>query len=160
MPAPFTKTVRGVEIPTVAIGVFEVDPGETEETVADAIAAGYRHVDTAAAYGNEEEVGRAIARSGVDRGELWVTTKVWMNDYPPERLRRSAERSLRLLGLDHLDLLLLHWPPEDDSLLEPALEELKELRSEGLIRELGVSNFPGYLLRPALEAAPEIFADQ
>jgi len=159
--APFTKTVRGVEVPTVGIGVFEVDPGETEETVADAIAAGYRHVDTAAAYGNEAEVGRALARSGVDPSEIWVTTKVWIDDFPPEKLRRSTERSLRLLGVDRIDLLLLHWPPPDgDSVLGPALEELQKLRSEGLIRELGVSNFPGYLLRRAIEIAPEVFADQ
>jgi diketogulonate reductase-like aldo/keto reductase len=161
VPAPFTKTVRGVEVPTVAIGVFEVDPGETEETVADALAAGYRHVDTAAAYGNEGEVGRAIARSGVDRDELWVTTKVWIDDFPPDRLRHSAERSLRRLGVDRLDLLLLHWPPPDDGpALEPAMEELRRLRADGLIRELGVSNFPGYMLRQAIEIAPETFADQ
>jgi 2,5-diketo-D-gluconate reductase B len=160
MPAPFTKTVRGVEVPTVAIGVFEVDPGETEETVADALAAGYRHVDTATAYGNEEEVGRGIARSGVDRDDIWVTTKVWLDDFPPDRLRRSAERSLRLLGVERIDLLLLHWPPQDESQLAPALEELGKLRSEGLIRELGVSNFPDYLLRQALEIQPEVFADQ
>jgi 2,5-diketo-D-gluconate reductase B len=158
--APFTKTVRGVEVPTVAIGVFEVDPGETEETVADAIAAGYRHVDTATAYGNEEEVGRGIERGGVDRDELWVTTKVWMDDFPPDRLRRSAESSLKRLGLDRLDLLLLHWPPEDGSALAPALEELQRLRDEGLVREFGVSNFPGYLLRDALDIAPDVFADQ
>lgn len=160
MPAPFTKTVRGVEVPTVAIGVFEVDPGETEETVADAIAAGYRHVDTAVAYGNEEEVGRAIKRAGVDRDELWVTTKVWIDDFPPDKLRASAEASLRRLGIDRIDLLLMHWPPRDGSELRPALEELQRLRSDGLIRELGVSNFPGYMLREALEIAPEVFADQ
>lgn len=160
MPAPFTKTVRGVEVPTVAIGVFEVDPGETEETVADAIAAGYRHVDTAVAYGNEEEVGRAIKRGGVDRDELWVTTKVWIDDFPPDKLRASAEASLRRLGIDRIDLLLMHWPPRDGSELRPALEELQRLRSDGLIRELGVSNFPGYMLREALEIAPEVFADQ
>src|SRR5436309_9242560 len=131
MPAPFTKTVRGVEVPTVAIGVFEVEPGETEETVADALAAGYRHVDTARAYGNEEEVGRGLARSGVDRDEVWVTTKVWIDDFPPDRLRRSAERSLRALGAERIDLLLLHWPPTDDDQLRPALEELQRLRSEG-----------------------------
>src|SRR3954449_5754609 len=157
MPIPFTKTVRGVEIPTVAIGVFEVDPGETEETVADALAAGYRHVDTAAAYGNEEEVGRALARSDV---EPWVTTKVWRDDFAPDDLRRSAERSLRKLRIDRIDLLLLHWPPADPGELEPALETLKELRSEDRIRELGVSNFPAYMLREALEIAPEIWADQ
>src|SRR4051812_25037694 len=160
MPSPFTKTVRGVEIPTAAIGVFEVDPGETEETVADALAAGYRHVDTAAAYGNEEEVGRGLARSGVDRDDVWVTTKVWMEDFAPDDLRRSAERSLRKLGVDRIDLLLLHWPPADPGELGPALETLKELRSEDRIREFGVSNFPAYMLRDALEIAPEIFADQ
>src|SRR4051812_43949532 len=160
MPSPFTKTVRGVEIPTAAIGVFEVDPGETEETVADALAAGYRHVDTAAAYGNEEEVGRGLARSGVDRDDVWVTTKVWMEDFAPDDLRRSAERSLRKLGVDRIDLLLLHWPPADPEELKPALETLKELRSEDRIRELGVSNFPAYMLREALEIAPEIWADQ
>lgn len=160
MPAPFTKTIRGVEVPTIAIGVFEVEPGETEETVADALAAGYRHVDTAVAYGNEEEVGRGIARSGVDRDEIWVTTKVWIEDFAPDKLRASAEGSLRKLGIARLDLLLLHWPSPDNSLIAPALEELKRLRSDGLIRELGVSNFPGYMLRDALEVAPEIFADQ
>jgi 2,5-diketo-D-gluconate reductase A len=113
MPAPFTKTVRGVEVPTVGFGVFEIDPAETEEAVADALAAGYRHIDTAAMSDNEEQTGRGIARSGVDRDEIWVTTKVWTSEFGPERLRRSAETSLRKLGLDHVDLLLLHWPPED-----------------------------------------------
>jgi 2,5-diketo-D-gluconate reductase B len=160
MPSPFTKTVRGVEVPTIAIGVFEVDPGETEETVADALAAGYRHVDTAAAYLNEEEVGRGLARSGVDPDDVWVTTKVWLSEYAPDKLRRSAERSLGWLGIDRIDLLLLHWPPSDPDELEPALEELQKLRSEGLIRELGVSNFPAYMLREALDITGDVFADQ
>jgi diketogulonate reductase-like aldo/keto reductase len=160
VPAEATKTVRGVAVPTIAIGVFEVEPGETEETVADALAAGYRHVDTAVAYGNEEEVGRGLARSGVDRDEVWVTTKVWMRDYAPPDLRASAEASLRRLGIERIDLLLLHWPPEDHAELAPALEELQRLRSDDLIRELGVSNFPAYMLREAIEIAPELFADQ
>lgn len=160
MPAPPTKTVRGTAVPTIALGVFEVEPGETADAVADALAAGYRHVDTATAYGNEEEVGEGLRRSGVDRDEVWVTTKVWIDDFPPERLRRSAEGSLRRLGLDRIDLLLLHWPARDHSEHGPALEELQRLRSEGLIREFGVSNFPGYLLREALAIAPDIFADQ
>ncbi len=160
MSAPFTKTVRGVEVPTVAIGVYEVDPGETEETVADALAAGYRHVDTATAYGNEKEVGAGIKRSGVDRDEVWVTTKVWLDDFAPDRLRASAEGSLKRLGIDRIDLLLLHWPPQEEGVLRPALEELQRLRSDGLIRELGVSNFPGYLLREALAITDEVFADQ
>jgi diketogulonate reductase-like aldo/keto reductase len=158
--APFTKTVRGVSVPTIAIGVFEVEPGATEEVVADALAAGYRHVDTAVAYGNEEEVGRGLARSGVDRSDVWVTTKVWIDDFDPPDLRRSAEASLRRLGVDRIDLLLLHWPPPDGSKLAPALEALQRLRADGLIRELGVSNFPAYMLRDALQIAPEVFADQ
>ena len=160
MSSPFTKTVRGVEVPTIGFGVFEVDPGETEDAVADALSAGYRHIDTASAYGNEEEVGQGLRSSGVDRGEVWVTTKVWMEDLAPEDLRSSAEGSLGKLGLDHVDLLLIHWPPSDPRELRPALEELGKLRKEGKISQLGVSNFPGYLLREALEIQPEIFADQ
>jgi len=160
MPAPFTKTVRGVPVPTIGFGTFEVDPGETETAVADALAAGYRHVDTAKMYDNEEEVGRGIAASGVARDDVWVTTKVWMADYAPDDLRASTETSLSKLGLDHVDLLLLHWPPADADELAPALAELKRLKGEGLIRELGVSNFPAYMLRDALELEPEIFANQ
>ncbi|HKP88769.1 MAG TPA: aldo/keto reductase [Thermoleophilaceae bacterium] len=160
MPAPAVKTVRGVDVPTVALGVFEVDPGETEDAVADALAAGYRHVDTARAYGNEEEVGRGIRRSGVDPADVWVTTKVWIDDFAPDDLRRSAEASLRRLGIDRIDLLLLHWPPQEEGELRPALEELRRLRDDHLIRELGVSNFPAYMLREALAIEPAIFADQ
>lgn len=160
MPAPFTKTVRGVEVPTVALGVFEVDPGETEDAVADAIAAGYRHIDTASMYKNEAEVGRGIAKGGVDRDELWVTTKVWTAEFAPDRLRASAEESLKKLGLDHVDLLLLHWPPQDPQELRPALEELERLKEDGRIAQFGVSNFPGYLLRQALDIAPGVFANQ
>jgi 2,5-diketo-D-gluconate reductase B len=160
MPAPPVKRVRGVDVPTVALGVFEVDPGETEDAVADALAAGYRHVDTARAYGNEAEVGRGLRRSGVDPADVWLTTKVWLGDLAPDRLRSSAEGSLRRLGVDRIDLLLLHWPPEDPHDLAPALGELRRLREDGLIRELGVSNFPAYMLRDALAIEPAIFADQ
>src|SRR5919205_2263259 len=83
-----------------------------------------------------------------------------MDDYAPRDLRASAEGSLRRLGIDRIDLLLLHWPPKDSSELAPALEEMQRLRSDGLIRELGVSNFPAYMLRDAIEIAPELFADQ
>jgi len=147
-------------VPTIGFGVFEVDPGETADAVADALAAGYRHVDTASMYGNEEEVGEGLRRSGVDRGEVWVTTKVWMEELAPDQLRASAETSLRKLGLDRVDLLLIHWPPEDASELAPALEELGRLRDEGRVREFGVSNFPAYMLSEALEIEPRVFADQ
>ena len=147
-------------VPTIGLGVFEIDPGETEAAVADALDAGYRHIDTAKMYDNEEEVGLGIKASGVDREDIWVTTKVWMEDFAPDALRESAETSLRKLGLDSVELLLLHWPPADGSELEPALDTLKQLREEGKISQLGVSNFPGYLFREALEAEPEIFANQ
>jgi len=160
MPAPFTKTVRGVAVPTIGLGVFEIEPEDTEAAVADALAAGYRHVDTASMYGNEGEVGRGLRSSGIDRDEVWVTTKVWMEELAPQDLRQSAEHSLERLGLDRVDLLLIHWPPLESAELEPALEELGRLRSEGLVRELGVSNFPGYMLREALELQPDIFANQ
>jgi len=160
MPAPPTKTIRGVAVPTIGFGVFEIEPGGTEEAVADALAAGYRHIDTARMYENEEQVGRGIKASGVDRDDIWVTTKVWMEDFAPDDLRASAEASLRRLDMEHVDLLLLHWPPEDGSELGPALETLRQLRDEGKISHLGVSNFPGYMLRAALEAEPEIFANQ
>ena len=160
MPAPSTKTVRGVAVPTIGLGTFEIDPGETEGAVGDALDAGYRHIDAAKMYDNEEEVGLGIKASGVDRDEIWVTTKVWMEDFAPDDLRNSAETSLRKLGLDSVDLLLLHWPPAEGAELRPALDTLKQLRDEGKISQLGVSNFPGYMLREALEAEPEIFANQ
>ena len=97
---PLHQDIRGVEVPTIGFGVFEIDPGETEEAVSDALKAGYRHIDTASAYGNEEEVGRGLRAAGVDRGEVWVTTKVWMEDLAPDDLRTSAETSLSKLGLD------------------------------------------------------------
>jgi 2,5-diketo-D-gluconate reductase B len=121
--------------------------------VSDALAAGYRHVDTAAAYGNEAEVGRALAGSGVDRSEVWLTTKVWMDDLEPDALRASAERSLRALETDRVDLLLIHWPSPDVP-LERTLEAMTELREEGAIGHPGVSNFPAGLFRRALDLAP------
>ncbi|GAB2686304.1 aldo/keto reductase [Thalassiella azotivora] len=160
MSIPTTKTVRGVAVPTLGIGTWEVTGDTATDTVADALAAGYRHVDTAAAYGNEEQVGEGLRRSGLARDEYWLTSKVWRDDYEPSALRASAERSLRLLGVDHLDLLLLHWPVEDWAVMEAGLGELKALRERGLVREVGVSNAPSQLLHKALDAVPEVFADQ
>ncbi len=160
MSSPFTKTVRGVEVPTVGLGVFEIDPGETEEAVADALRAGYRHIDTASMYENEEEVGRGLKASGVDRDDVWVTTKVWMEELAPEDLRASAERSLSKLGLDHVELLLIHWPPSGLGRARPSARGARQAALGGQDRELGVSNFPGYMLRDALEMQPDIFANQ
>lgn len=157
MPAP-TLVVRGVEVPKLGYGTWQVEGAAARDGVRDALALGYRHIDTARMYGNEAEVGEGLRASGVRRDDVWLTSKVWPADARAGDLRRSAERQLADLGVDHLDLLLLHWPAPDVPLAE-TLGALTALRDEGLIRELGVSNFPSALLREAAALAP-VFADQ
>ena len=142
--------VRGVEIPELGFGTWQITGRDCVEAVRDALAAGYRHLDTAAVYDNEAEVGRGLAASGVDRPDVWLTTKVWMDDLDPKPLRRSAERSLSALGTDYLDLLLIHWPNPDVPLAR-TLEAMAGLRDEGSVREIGVSNFPAGQFRQAIE---------
>jgi 2,5-diketo-D-gluconate reductase B len=149
---------RGRRMPKLGFGTFLMSGSETEQGVADALAIGYRHIDTAAAYENERDVGRAIAASGVERGAIWLTTKVWMDDLEPDALRASAERSLRLLRTDYVDLLLIHWPNHEVP-LERSLKAMIDLREEGSVREIGVSNFPPGLFRRALDSAP-VFTNQ
>jgi 2,5-diketo-D-gluconate reductase B len=153
-----SKTIRGREVPSVGFGTWRVSGRDAREGVADALALGYRHIDTAAMYANEREVGEGLRESGVPREEVWITSKVWYTDLAPADVRRSAETSLRDLGIERLDLLLIHWPPPDGR-FEPALEEMLRLREEGLVDEVGVSNFDPPLLRRALEVGP-VFCDQ
>jgi len=126
--------------------------------VRDALAIGYRHIDTARAYDNEREVGRGLQAGGIPRAELFLTTKIWREEYAPDVLRRGAEESLENLQVSCVDLLLLHWPNPDFP-LEHTLGALADLRDDGLIRHFGVSNFPAGLLDEALKLAP-VFADQ
>ncbi|TIC85153.1 aldo/keto reductase [Nocardioides sp. GY 10113] len=135
---PTVTLVNGVTMPVLGFGVYQVPPEETERVVADALAAGYRHLDTAAAYGNEEGVGRAIAASGVPREELFVTTKLWVQDTGERATSAAAESSLRALGLDYLDLYLIHQPYGDYYGSWRAMEHLQD---RGLTRAIGVSNF-------------------
>ncbi len=129
----------GTIIPQLGFGVFKVDPGETERIVSDALEVGYRHIDTAAIYGNEDGVGRAIAASGIPRDQLYVTTKLW-NDRQTDAPAALAE-SLDKLGLDKVDLYLIHWPtPEKDTYVQ-AWEALVGLREQGLTTSIGVANF-------------------
>lgn len=131
----------GHTIPQLGFGVFKVDPDETERIVSDALEVGYRHIDTAAVYGNEEGVGRAIAASGIPRDDLFVTTKLWNGDQGTESAHRAIDRSLQKLGLDHVDLYLIHWPrPDLDKYLETWLA-LEEIRDAGKTTSIGVSNF-------------------
>jgi 2,5-diketo-D-gluconate reductase B len=150
--------LHGTRIPRLGFGTWELEGSEAEEGVRDALEIGYRHIDTARMYGNEREVGRALAASEVDRDDVWVTTKIWRDDLAPDRVRASAEASLRDLGLDAVDLLLIHWPNPDHS-LQATLEAMLELKEQGRTRHIGVSNFPPALLQRALGLAP-ILTDQ
>ncbi len=140
-------------LPSIGFGTWRLDGRDCVEGVADALAAGYRHVDTARMYGNEEDVGQGLRSSGVDRSEVWLTTKVWPDDLAPERVRASLEDSLRALGTDYLDLYMIHWPNPRVP-LAATLEAMTELRDEGRTREIGVSNFTSDQFREALDLAP------
>lgn len=130
---------NGVEMPILGFGVYQIPPEQTEQAVSDALAAGYRLLDTAAAYQNEEAVGRAIKKSGVPREELFVTTKLWIQDAPAqENTRRAFETSLNKLGLDHLDLYLMHQPYGD---VYGQWRAMEDLQRAGRVKAIGVANF-------------------
>jgi len=138
----------GSAIPQLGFGVFQVPPEQTEQVVAQALDAGYRHIDTAAAYRNEEGVGRAIAASGIARDELYVTTKLWNADQGYDEALRAFEQSRRKLGLDVVDLYLIHWPTPARDRYVDSWRALERLQSEGAVRSIGVSNFqPAHLRR-------------
>lgn len=133
------KLANGVEVPILGFGTFQItDPQEAEKAVKDAIKAGYRHIDTAQSYMNEEAVGKGIAHSGVPREELFVTTKVWVDNVNYDGVMTSVERSLERLGLDYVDLLLIHQPYND---VYGAWRAMEELQKQGKVRAIGVSNF-------------------
>jgi diketogulonate reductase-like aldo/keto reductase len=130
---------NGVEMPILGFGVYQIPPEQTEQAVTDALAAGYRLLDTAAAYGNEEAVGRAIKNSGIPREELFVTTKLYVQDGPAEEnTKRAFEASLTKLGLDYLDLYLMHQPYGD---VYGQWRAMEELNRQGRAKAIGVSNF-------------------
>ena len=135
-------------IPCVGFGTYKVDPDEDGvSTLALAIQMGYRHFDTASLYGTENVLGEAIKESGVDRKEFFITTKVWKDDLEPEKIRASVEKSLQNLGMDYVDLLLIHWPRVDENdekweeKIAKACETFIELKKEGKTKSIGVSNF-------------------
>lgn len=128
----------GNEIPAIGFGVFRIpNDGATYQAVLDALKAGYRHIDTAVAYFNEQEVGRAIADSGIDRKEIFVTSKLWLQDYGYDAAKKGLEVSLNKLGLDYIDLYLLHQPYGD---VAGAWKALEDGKAEGKIKSIGVSN--------------------
>jgi 2,5-diketo-D-gluconate reductase A len=129
---------NGVKMPILGFGVFQIPEDQTEQAVRDALAAGYRSLDTAAAYQNEEAVGRAIKDSGIAREELFITTKLWVQDPGEDNTKRAFENSLRRLGLDSIDLYLMHQPYGD---YYSQWRAMQDLHKEGLVRAIGVSNF-------------------
>jgi 2,5-diketo-D-gluconate reductase A len=131
----------GHTIPQLGFGVFKVEPDETTRIVADALSVGYRHIDTAAIYGNEEGVGKALSASNIDRSELFITTKLWNDRQGTQSAFDAFEESLEKLGLDYVDLYLIHWPaPANDKFVE-SWKALEKIQESGRARSIGVSNF-------------------
>lgn len=139
---------HGASIPALGLGTYTLKGEECSNLVAKAIETGYRHIDDAKMYENEKAVGEGIRRSGFDRSELFVTTKVWWTDISREKLIESAKRSVDDLGIGPVDLLLIHWPNPDVA-LEESIDALNETLSEGLTKFIGVANFPNALFREA-----------
>ncbi|GAB5507248.1 MAG: aldo/keto reductase [Rhizobiaceae bacterium] len=144
-----TVNANGANIPAIGLGTWTLKGDECADLVQAAIETGYRHIDTAAMYDNEQDVGRGIARSGLARDDLFVTTKVWHSNLAAKDFRRSAEQSLDRLGLEQVDLLLIHWPSSTVPLAE-TIAALNAAHDAGLTRNIGVSNFPTALLSEAV----------
>ena len=140
MTIPAVTLDDGNQIPQLGYGVFKVDPAETERAVSEALEVGYRHIDTAAIYGNEKGVGAAIAASGIPRDQLFITTKLWNDRHHGDEPRAALGESLDKLGLDRVDLYLTHWPSPQKGDYLHAWQSLIELRDAGLTRSIGVSN--------------------
>ncbi|ANH03481.1 aldo/keto reductase [Shinella sp. HZN7] len=150
-----TVNANGAHIPELGFGTFRMPEPEVLAILPKALAEGFTHVDTAQIYENEAAVGAAIEKSGIARDSLFLTTKVWVDNYGRDRFAASVEESLKKLGTDHVDLLLLHWPNEAVS-LEAQIGELNAVRERGLARNIGVSNFNSALMAEAvrLSTAP------
>ncbi len=145
---------NGVEMPQLGFGVWQVPDDEAEQAVGTALEAGYRSIDTAAIYGNEEGTGRAIAASGLPREDIFVTTKLWNSDQGYDSTLRAFDASLEKLGLDHLDLYLIHWPLPSRGTYIDTYKALEKLHADGRVRAIGVSNFlPEHLRRLVSETS-------
>ncbi|EPD66633.1 aldo/keto reductase [Streptomyces sp. HGB0020] len=150
---PTVTLNNGVEIPQLGFGVFQVPDAETTAAVSAALEAGYRSIDTAAIYGNEAGVGAALASSGIAREDLFVTTKLWNSDQGYDATLRAFDASLAKLGLDHVDLYLIHWPTPARDLYRETWQAIEKLAADGRIRAAGVSNFQPAHLRRLLEGS-------
>ena len=143
----------GTSIPQLGYGVFQIPPDETEAAVTQALDVGYRSIDTAAAYGNEPAVGRAVARHDVERADLFITTKLWNADHGHDNALAAFDASLGRLGMDYVDLYLIHWPVPSRDLYLETWQALEEILSSGRARAIGVSNFHISHLQRILDAS-------
>ncbi len=154
MTVPTLTLNNQTEIPQLGFGVFQIPPERTADAVTRAFEVGYRHIDTAQMYGNEQEVGEAVAASGIPRGDLWITSKLNNGFHRPDDARRAFDETLAKLGLDHIDLFLIHWPLPTlyDGDYVSTWRTLTEFAADGRARAVGVSNFePDHLDRLAAE---------
>ena len=144
----------GVELPPIGLGVFQTSPDETRDAVTAALSTGYRHIDTAAAYGNEREVGDAVRNSGVPRDQVFIETKIWISDYGYDQTLHGFDKSAVKLGVEQIDLLILHQAlPSDFDKTKDAYRALETLLEQGKVRAIGVSNFMVDHLTSLLETA-------
>ncbi|GAB3500109.1 aldo/keto reductase [Nocardiopsis coralliicola] len=151
---PTVTLNNGITMPQLGFGVYKVDDGEAEQAVGMALEAGYRSIDTATLYRNEAGVGRAVAGSGLDRGDVFVTTKLWNTDQGYDAALAAFDASLDRLGMDYVDLYLIHWPCPEKDLYVETWRALERIYSEGRARAIGVSNFqPAHLDRLRAETA-------
>ncbi len=153
MSVPRVLLNNGIEIPQVGLGVWRVPAAETRDVVSLALGAGYRHVDTAALYGNERAVGEAVQDSGLDRDAVFVTTKVWNDDQGYDSTLRAFDTSMDKLRFDVLDLYLIHWPASGHGLTMETWRALERLYLDGRVRAIGVSNFEPHHLRRLTDRA-------
>ena len=152
------KQIKNEEVPSIGLGTWRLSGGDCMEAVESALSLGYRHVDTAQMYRNEEEVGRGISDSGVDREEIFLVTKLSTGNFTHDKVLSSARESLEKLGADYVDLLLMHWPNPRVPLGE-TLGAMVTLQEEGSVKHIGVSNFPAEMVEEATRHA-EIFCNQ
>jgi 2,5-diketo-D-gluconate reductase B len=151
-------TIKGEKVPSLGLGTYRLTGEACVRAVGRALSMGYRHVDTAQMYGNEAEVGRGIEDAGVDREEIFLTTKVWTSDFAHDRVVRKTRESLEKLRTEYVDLLLMHWPGDGVPLGE-TLGAMRELQEVGSVLHIGVSNFSPSLVEEAAEHA-EVFCNQ
>ncbi|WP_031086218.1 aldo/keto reductase [Streptomyces sp. NRRL WC-3549] len=154
MPAvPDVTLNNGVQIPQLGFGTFQIPPEQTRETTLAALEAGYRHIDTAQMYGNEKEVGQAVRDSGLDRADVFVTTKLDNGAHAHDAALKAFDRSMEQLDLDYLDLFLIHWPLPDRGDFVETWKALEEIYRSGRVKAIGVSNFQPHHLRRLLEGS-------